>query len=150
MFRKGVSAIIVNKQNQILLVNLESFDEKFFTILGGGIEEESLEDAVYREIEEEAGIKKGSLELVGQCEHPLLTTFKKPRVSKEGKEYVGSERHFFGFRFTGTDEEVCPREGEVRVCKWVSFADLKDYLLFDNQLEDSVEKIIELFPSFKS
>lgn len=147
MFRKGVSAVIVNKANQLLLVNLESFETKYFAILGGGIEEgEDLEGAVYREIEEEVGIKKESLKKVGQSEKPLVFAFKTPKTNKEGKEYHGSERYFFGFRFMGNDEEMCPREGEVRTCKWVSFADLKDYLLFDNQLEETTEKIQELFP----
>jgi hypothetical protein len=34
----------------------------------------------------------------------------------------------------------------VRAYKWVSYNDLKEYLLFDNQLEETEEKIIELFP----
>jgi hypothetical protein len=39
MYRKGVSALIINNKNEFLLVNIESFEERFFAILGGGIEE---------------------------------------------------------------------------------------------------------------
>jgi len=41
------------------------------------------------------------------------------------------------------------QEGEIRSHKWVSYDDLKDYLLFDNQLAETAEKILELFPFFK-
>lgn len=62
MFRKGVSALIINNKQEFLLVNLESFEPHFFAIPGGGLENnESLEDTVYREIEEETRINKKSL-----------------------------------------------------------------------------------------
>ena len=68
LFRKGVSALIINDKNEFLLVNLESFETRFFSIPGGGIEEkETLEDAAYREIKEELGIVKQSLELYWVC-----------------------------------------------------------------------------------
>ena len=67
MFRKGVSALIINKKQELLLVNLESFEPHFFAIPGGGIEEgESKEEAVYREIGEELGIEEKSLKLIGK------------------------------------------------------------------------------------
>jgi len=146
MYRKGVSTLILNKDNEFLLVNLNSFEERFFAIPGGGVEEgESLESAVYREIEEELGIDKNSLELVGKNDTPLQFRFTVPKV-KEGKEYVGSERYFFGFRFVGVDDEIVLQESEVRAYKWVSFGDLDKYLLFDGQFEESVREIGEIFP----
>ena len=65
------------------------------------------------------------------------------------KVYEGSEMYFFGFRFIGNDNEIKLQESEVRAYKWVSFNDLKGYLLFDNQLEETSEKIFELFPCVK-
>ena len=51
MYRKGVSALVINDQQEFLLVNLESFEERFFAIPGGGLDAgESLESAVYREL----------------------------------------------------------------------------------------------------
>jgi ADP-ribose pyrophosphatase YjhB (NUDIX family) len=51
MYRKGVAALIINDNQELLLVNLISFEEKYFAIHGGGSEKgESLEDTVYREI----------------------------------------------------------------------------------------------------
>lgn len=147
MYRKGVSALIFNKKDQLLLVNLESFSEKYFSVPGGGLEEgETLEKAVYREVAEELGIQKDSLELVGKSSSPLQITFKEIKLIRDGKEYQGSERYFFGLRFTGDDSEIKIKEGEVRAYKWVAFAELEDYLLFDNQLKDTKEKMAEIFP----
>lgn len=144
MFRKGVSTLIINKNQEFLLVSLQSFKTHFFAIPGGGLEDgELLEDAVYREIEEEVGIHKDSLECVGASKQPVQFKF---NLNRDGNEYEGSERYFFGFRFVGNDDEIQLQESEVRAYKWVSFACLKEYLLFDNQLEETEEKIIELFP----
>ena len=150
LFRKGISALIMNKKKEFLLVNLEAFKNHFFAIPGGGLEEnESTEDAVYREIQEELGITRQSLELVGVCEESLKLIFKTKKLQRDGIEYDGSERYFFGFKFIGNDSEIKLQEGEIRSYKWVSYGKLKNYLLFDDQLKDTQEKILELFPSVK-
>ena len=143
MYRKGVSALILNKKNEFLLVNLQSFKEEYFAVPGGGIDEgETFEDAVYREIQEELGLEKDSLALVGKSDEPVIFAFK---LNRGGVEYEGSERYFFGFRFVGNDSQIKLQEDEVRSYKWVSFENLGSYLLFDNQLEETKEKIIEIF-----
>lgn len=150
MYRKSVSALIANKHDEFLLVNLNSFEEQFFAIPWGGVEEgESLEEAVYREVMEELGIEAKSLKLIGKGEVPLQFTFKTPKINKEGKEYLGSERHFFGFKFVGNDSEIKLQEDGVRAYKWVPFAELDKFLLFDNQLAETSEKLVELFHQFK-
>jgi putative (di)nucleoside polyphosphate hydrolase len=147
MFRKGTSALIVNNNNEFLLVNLESFEDKYFAIPGGGIEEgETLEDAVYREIYEELGIERKSLQLIGKSPVPVRFKFKVITMTRVGKEYEGSERYFFGFRFVDENNGIQPKKGEVRAYRWVSFDQLKKYLLFDNQLQEASEKINEIFP----
>lgn len=150
MYRKGVAALIINNNQEFLLVNLISFEEKYFAIPGGGSEkDESLEDTVYREIKEELGIVKESLEFVGTSENPLQFKFKQIKLSRDGIEYEGSEKHYFGFKFIGNDNEIKLQEDEVRSYKWVSFSDLKNYLLFDGELENVVEKIKEIFPDLE-
>ena len=146
MFRKGVSALIINKKNEFLLVNLESFEDRYFAIPGGGVERgETLEKAVYREIYEELGIKQEDLRIVGQSDIPLRFKFKEIKLNRDGVEYEGSERYFFGFRFIGDESGIKLQDGEIRSYKWVSYKNLKDYLLFDNQLVETTEKILELF-----
>ncbi|MEW6096824.1 MAG: NUDIX domain-containing protein [bacterium] len=150
MFRKGVSALIINSKNEFLLVNLESFKDKYFAIPGGGVKKnERLIDAVYREIDEELGIKQRYLRIIGQSDVPVRFKFKVIKMNRNGKNYKGSERYFFGFQFIGTDSKIKPKKGEVRTYKWVPFDQLKDYLLFDNQLQETLVKIKEIFPEFK-
>lgn len=151
MYRKGVSALIINQKNELLLVNLKSFEDKYFAVTGGGVEsEETLEDAAYREIREELNMGKRSLQLVGQSEIPVRFKFKEIKLARNGKEYEGSERYFFGFLFLGNNNEIKLHEEEVRTYKWVPFAQLKNYLLFDNQLQETQEKILEIFPHLKA
>ncbi len=147
MFRKGVSAIIINKKNEFLLVNLESFEDKYFAIPGGGVEkEEKLRDAVYRELNEELGITEKDLQSVGQSDIPVRFKFKVIKMNRDDVEYEGSERYFFGFNFIGDEKSIIPNPKEVRSYKWVAYDKLKDYLLFDNQLQETLEKIKEIFP----
>jgi 8-oxo-dGTP pyrophosphatase MutT (NUDIX family) len=146
MYRQGVSALIVNENDEFLLVNLESFKARYFAVPGGGVEQgETLENAIYREIREELGIEKKSLQLVGQSSVPLRFKFKVIKMIRDGNNYEGSERYFFGFRFVGANNEIKPKIGEVRFYKWIPFVQLKDYLLFDEQLKDTQEKIKEIF-----
>lgn len=44
LFRKGVSALIINRNQELLLVNLQSFETKFYVIPGGGIEEGEIQE----------------------------------------------------------------------------------------------------------
>lgn len=77
MYRKGVSALILDNQNQILLVNLTSFDDHFYAIPGGGLEAgEAPEAAVIREIKEELGINEELLEIVGKAAIQYASTSK--------------------------------------------------------------------------
>lgn len=146
MYRKGVSALIINDQEEFLIVNLESFEERYFAIPGGGVDQgETLEDAVYRELFEELAIPKESLVFVGKSDTPVQVTFQKIKLTRDGNEYIGSERFFFGFRFVGDTHALQPKEGEVRTYKWAPFIELNKYLLFDNQLAETSEKIHEIF-----
>ncbi len=148
MLRKGVSTLIINDKEEFLLVNLESFEDKYFAIPGGGVEkDETLIDAAYRELDEELKIKKRYLQVIGQSNTPVRLKFKVIKMNRDGINYEGSERYFFGFQFIGVNNEIKPKKGEVRSYKWVSFKQLKNYLLFDNQLQETLEKIKEIFPN---
>ncbi|MDI9355143.1 MAG: NUDIX domain-containing protein [Cyanobium sp. MAG06] len=116
MYRKGSAALIINNKNQFLLVNLNSFKERYFSIPGGGQEkDETLFETIYRELNEELNIKKEDLELVGESKKALITEYLTPKIS-DGVEYNGSEKYYFGFKYIG-DGNVKANENEVRSCK---------------------------------
>ena len=76
MYRKGVAAIILNLDNEILLVNLTSFEKHFFAIPGGGIDKgETKVEAIKRELFEELGIKENSLEIIKESRFPIKFKF---------------------------------------------------------------------------
>ena len=149
-YRKGVSVLLINKNNEVLIVNLQSFATHFFAIPGGGVDkDEELIDAAYREINEELGIKKELLEFVKSSNESIKVVYKEKKITRDGIKYDGMERFFFGFRFIGEENDIVIEPEEVRAYKWVSLPDLKDYLLFDNQLEETTAKLLELFPFLK-
>ncbi len=145
MYRKGISALIINEDKKILIVNLISFQKHFFAIPGGGQEKgETLDETAYREIKEELGIDPSLLRYKCKSEKPLIFKFENPKISKDGSEYMGSERHFFVFDFLGSDNDIKVAQDEVRAYKWVSFSELDKYLLFKNQLIETKNKVIEI------
>ncbi len=112
---------------------------------GGGIEgSETLEEAAYREIGEELGINNSLLELIGHSINPIYLKFKTKKLTRDSIEYDGMERYFFGFKFVGDNNNIKLQEAEIRSFKWVKYEDLKDFLLFDGQLQDTEKKIEEI------
>ena len=146
-FRRGAVALIINKRNEFLLVNLESFENKYFTVAGGGQDNnESLLETVYRELKEELNLSPVDLEFIGECKKPTTFYFNEITI-RDGVKYAGSEKFYFGFRFVGKEKNIIPNPHEVRSYQWVKYSELKDYLLFGkSHLLDTQEKILELFP----
>lgn len=90
------------------------------------------------------GIDPSLLRYKCKSKKPLIFKFENPKISKDGSEYIGSERHFFVFDFLGSDNDIKVAQDEVRAYKWVSFSELDKYLLFKNQIIETKNKIIEI------
>ena len=125
------------------------YEKFYFTVAGGGQDiGESLLETTYREMKEELNLSKSDLEYVGECKVPVVFYFRKP-ITRYGVEYIGSEKYYLGFRFVGDEKVIHANDGEVRSYKWVTVDELDKYLLFESQLEDTLEKIREIFPEVK-
>lgn len=140
-YRKKVSAVIVNSENSILLVQLNVYDDNQWNVPGGGIEkDESPEEALHRELREELGTDKFEIlersEIINKYDFPdnLIET-----IIKEGKNFRGQEQIQFVVRFTGEDPDIVIQEDEVRRYKWVTVSELQSHLIFAGQCENVID-----------
>ncbi len=146
MYRKGVVAIILNNQNQILLVNLTNFEENFYSIPGGGSEKgESSTDTLKREIFEELGIEPNKISIIKKSNTIYKFNFQVPTI-KDGKEYIGQEKECFLVKFKGIESDIKLSKNEVRKYLWSDYKNLYEYLLFEEQLDSIQTFIKELCP----
>ncbi len=146
MYRKGVAAIILNDKNQILLVNLKTFDSKSFSIPGGGSEEgESDIDTLKRELLEELGIESSMIEVIKKSSILYKFNFKSITI-KDGKKYKGQEKVCFLVKYNGTNKDIKISKEEIRKYVWSDYKDLDKYLLFEEQLESIQFFIKDLCP----
>lgn len=144
-YRRKASAVVVNKQNKILLLQLQSYGENDWNIPGGGREVgETAEQNIKRELAEELGTDKFEIleksEIVNKYDFP---DFVIARLIREKKQYYKGQRQTqFIVRFTGDDKDIKPQEKEIRKYKWVEYKDLQSFLRFPGQWEN-VERVIK-------
>lgn len=125
-YRPMVVGCIINRHNEILLV--ERYDQpKHWQLPQGGREEgESPEQAVRREMQEELNIKE--LELIGQSK-PDVYQYRWKRVWKSGEEDPTGRRRAYGFkgqratifylRYLSEDKDILVDQHEHTAFKWV-------------------------------
>lgn len=120
--RLAAYAAIVDEQNQILLTwyNGSGSSPPCWSMPGGGVEfEESLQDAVAREVKEEAGY----LVVVGD---PLaIHHFTKPDWGRDGRPYK-SVRVVFHARITGGHLGTTEVDGSTDFAEWIPIAQVQN------------------------
>ncbi len=57
----------------------------------------------------------------------------------------GSQKQYFGFEFVGKDKDIVSNSREVRAYAWVPEENFSQYLLFQNQQEDTLQQIEQVF-----
>ncbi|MCG3086390.1 NUDIX hydrolase [Sporosarcina cyprini] len=127
--RKVLAYITKGTQDDLKLLVFEQKDhpEAGIQVPGGTIEEdELLIDALYREVEEETGIPRDRLELVGKLH-------KKNHYPKNQEDVV-YERNIFHLSYTGNSEDAWENHvysdgkdnGLTFCCRWVPMSQLPD------------------------
>lgn len=125
--RKVLAYITKGKDPDLKLLIFEQRNqpEAGWQVPGGTIEkDELLIDALYREIEEETGIRRDQLELVGKVN--------KRNYFPENREDVIHERTIFQLTFIGEEKPEWDNpvlgdgvdEGMIFHCKWIPVQDL--------------------------
>lgn len=147
-YRKKSSAIIIDKDNNFLIVQLTTYGPDDWNFAGGGIEEgETEKRALLRELQEELGTNK--FEIIKKSKETIKYEWPAFVITEslktKGKTWRGQEVKQFFVRFMGEREDIKPNPDEnIREIKWVKKEELKNYFNFPNQLEQ-VERAIQEF-----
>jgi putative (di)nucleoside polyphosphate hydrolase len=119
-FRAGVGAVIANDSGRVLALERSDVAGAWQFPQGGLKADEDSLNAVFREIEEETGIRRTQLELVARYPHPLA--YELPPQHRSAKTGLGQVQYWFLFRFLGEDTDIRPpRDGEFRSWSWRPF-----------------------------
>lgn len=145
-YRKGVNAIVVDKENNFLLIQKNGYKDNEWNFLGGGREEgETLEQNLFRELKEEIGSEKSDFELIGISTHKIEYEYPADTVLKvHGGKYRGQSYDQVVLRFIGDKNKLVFTPEEFRGSKWVTAKDLVNYLTFPNQYDNHKMAIDEL------
>ena len=148
-YRKGVSIIIVDKNNNFLLVQKNRYKDNEWNFLGGGREDsETLNQNIFRELKEEIGSERTDLEIVGVSTHKIKYDYPPDTILKiHGGKYRGQSYDQVILRLTGDKNKLIFTTEEFKKHKWVKAKELKKYLVFPNQYENHKKAIDELLPA---
>ncbi len=107
MYRKCVGAMIVNKNNEVLLCQRIDSPE-FLQMPQGGIEDgEEARTAILREIEEETGIQKEYLEIFASMPRYIKYDIPKNKIPAHWEnQFIGQKILFFLIKFSGDNSNI--------------------------------------------
>ena len=145
-YRKGVNVVIFNVHSKkFLLVQLKEYKSNEWKFVGGGVESGEIPiNAAYREIEEEVGLKKSSLRLLGKSSFVQKYTFPDNIKSDVKKIFKGQEKIQFVFLFVGNEKDLVLQKDEIRKARWIEFQELSKYMTFPDQFENA-KKLVKEF-----
>ena len=145
-YRYGVGAFILNNKNEVFVGARIDNDSDYWQMPQGGIDEnEDPINALFREIEEEIGVKKELLELIDFTPDWLFYDFPEElRKNIFNGKYAGQKQKWYLLKFTGqnSDINIQTEEPEFRDWKWSSTDNLiSDIIPFKKGLYTQVYNI---------
>ena len=147
-FRKGVNAIVVDKDNNFLLIQKNGYKENEWNFLGGGREEgETLEQNLFRELKEEIAAEQSGFEIVGTSSYKIEYDYPPELALKiNSGKFRGQSYDQVVLKFTENKGKLVFTPEEFRTHKWVSGNELVSCLVFPNQYQNHKKAIDELLP----
>src|SRR5918996_3894955 len=120
-FRAGVGAVITDGNGKILALERSDFRGAWQLPQGGLKRSETTLQAVIREIDEETGVKHGSLKLLSR--YPELLVYELPAKVQSKRTGMGQVQQWFFFTLKKPPEKKVkpPKKGEFRAARWVPF-----------------------------
>lgn len=146
-YRKSVIAVIINKENKILLIQKKNYQDNQWDFPGGGLEKnETEEQAVLRELYEEIGTDK--FEIIAKStktdQYEWPDEIIEKYLREKGQEWRGQQRAQFLVKFLGKQTDINLQKDELKQAIWVKAADISKYLIFPNQFIKA-KKLLEEF-----
>jgi len=147
-YRKGVNAIVIDKDNNFLLVQKNDYKDNEWNFLGGGGEEgETMKQNLFRELNEEMGSERSDFEIVGTSTHKIEYDYPPDTVLRlHGGKYRGQSYDQVILRFVGKKNKLIFTTKEFKAHKWVKAKNLVKHLTFANQYKNHKKAIDELLP----
>ena len=146
-YRIGVGIVLLNKEKKVFVGKRTDIKSKFWQMPQGGIiKGEELEDAAYRELYEETGVKKVKIVFKSkkwfQYNIPLLL---KKKLWK-GK-YLGQKQKWFVMKFNGNEKkDINLNINKAEFCnwKWVNLNELENLIVpFKKEMYKKIVKEFE-------
>lgn len=144
-YRPSVAAIIFDKKNRFLLVELVDARKGELDFVKGGMHEgENKIQTLKREILEELG-KDFQYQIIGQSHWYLVYDW--PLDLQKRKGYIGQARTSFWVKYADGDIEI--NEGELRSYEWIMEEQLEKRLLISGFPQTLVSNLINEWNLFK-
>jgi putative (di)nucleoside polyphosphate hydrolase len=123
-FRPNVGIILTNSRGQLLWARRVGGQDAWQFPQGGIKQNESAEQALYRELEEEVGLRPADVEILGVTRGWLRYRLPSRYVRQQQPVCIGQKQKWFLLRFLGSDEQINPTLNttpEFDHWRWVSY-----------------------------
>lgn len=148
-FRHNVGIIVTNAQGKVFWARRIGRDVWQFP-QGGMLQDESPEEAMYRELEEETGLRSAHVRVLGTT--PKWLKYRLPkRMIRYDKQplCVGQKQMWFMLQLLGDDQDVClnaSSEPEFDHWRWVSYwHPLREVVFFKRRVyEQALDHFVAL------
>ncbi|MEM7193966.1 MAG: NUDIX domain-containing protein [Pseudomonadota bacterium] len=116
-YRENVGILVTDGSGNVLVGNLRR-DPLVWIMPQGGIHPgETPEQAMYRELEEETGIKPGEVSFIAKTQNAIRYKFREP-MRLDGSEYSGQEQIWFILNIIGNPGLQVPMDDEFLDLRW--------------------------------
>jgi putative (di)nucleoside polyphosphate hydrolase len=141
-FRVGVGAVIIDEDGKMLACERNDIHGSWQFPQGGKMPSEDFLEAVYREINEETGIKGRDLKLIHSVSRFLA--YEIPTGDRSEKTGMGQVQRWFFFRFSGEDKSITlGDQEEFRAWNWLTMEEVLDRVVyFKREMYQQIAEIL--------
>ena len=132
-YRENVGIMLINDQNMVFVgQRLDNYQDAWQMPQGGIDSGENVEDAAFRELEEETGIVKNLAQIEAVSKDWITYDLPTELISKLWKgRYRGQKQKWFLMRFCGSNKQINigTSHPEFAAWKWVVVSELEENIV---------------------